>query len=83
MLVAIALANKMARTMWAMLARNEDYRVPASGRSSITLCCSCLRPDKRECEKATTRMGKTIEQIWIRKTSSGLRALQLANEIWI
>jgi hypothetical protein len=29
-----------------------------------------------------TRMGKMIEQIWIRKTSSGLRALQLANEIW-
>jgi hypothetical protein len=40
-------------------------------------------PDKRECEKAKTRMGKTIEQIWISKTSSGLRALQLANEIWI
>jgi transposase len=29
MLVAIALANKMARTMWAMLTKNEDYRVPA------------------------------------------------------
>jgi transposase len=28
-LVAIALANKMARTIWAMLARHEDYRVPA------------------------------------------------------
>jgi hypothetical protein len=29
MLVAIALANKMARTIWALMARNEDYRVPA------------------------------------------------------
>ena len=29
MLVAIALANKMARTIWAILAKNEDYRVPA------------------------------------------------------
>ncbi len=29
MLVAIALANKMARVIWAMLARNEDYRDPA------------------------------------------------------
>lgn len=28
MLVAVALANKMARTVWAMLARNEDYRDP-------------------------------------------------------
>jgi transposase len=29
MLVAIALANKMARQMWAMLTKNEDYRDPA------------------------------------------------------
>lgn len=29
MLVAIALANKMARGIWAMLSRNEDYRDPA------------------------------------------------------
>jgi transposase len=29
MLVAIALANKMARTIWALIAKNEDYRVPA------------------------------------------------------
>lgn len=29
MLVAIALANKMARQMWAMLTKNEDYKEPA------------------------------------------------------
>jgi hypothetical protein len=29
MLVAIALANKMARTIWALLTKNKDYRVPA------------------------------------------------------
>jgi transposase len=29
MLVAIALANKMARTIWALIIRKEDYRVPA------------------------------------------------------
>jgi transposase len=29
MLVAIALANKMARTIWALLTKHEDYRVPA------------------------------------------------------
>lgn len=28
MLVAIALANKMARTIWALMTKNEDYRVP-------------------------------------------------------
>ncbi len=31
MLVAIALANKMARAIWAMLTKNEDYRAPAQG----------------------------------------------------
>jgi transposase len=28
MLVAIALANKMARQIWAMLTKNEDYKDP-------------------------------------------------------
>lgn len=30
MLVAIALANKMARTIWAMLTKGQDYRTPAT-----------------------------------------------------
>ncbi len=30
MLVAIALANKMARTIWAVLTKKEDYRDPAT-----------------------------------------------------
>jgi transposase len=29
MLVAITLANEMARTIWALLTKHEDYRVPA------------------------------------------------------
>lgn len=29
MLVAVALANKMARAIWAMMTKNEDYRDPA------------------------------------------------------
>ena len=28
MLVAVALANKMARAIWAMLTKKEDYRDP-------------------------------------------------------
>jgi transposase len=28
-LVGIALANKMARQIWAMSVKNEDYRIPA------------------------------------------------------
>lgn len=34
MLVAIALANKMARAIWAMMTRKEDYRDPASAVSA-------------------------------------------------
>jgi len=30
MLVAIALANKMARSAWAMLTKKENYRDPAT-----------------------------------------------------
>jgi transposase len=30
MLVAIALANKMARSVWAMLTKGEDFRVPVA-----------------------------------------------------
>jgi transposase len=30
MLVAIALANKMARSIWAMLTMGEDYRGPVA-----------------------------------------------------
>ena len=30
MLVIVALANKMARTAWALLARNEVYRAPTA-----------------------------------------------------
>ena len=33
MLVGIALANKMARQIWAMLTKNEDYRDPALARA--------------------------------------------------
>jgi transposase len=29
-LAAVALANKMARIVWAMMARGEDYRLPAT-----------------------------------------------------
>jgi transposase len=34
MLVAIALANKMARTIWALMTKNEDYRVPAQAAAA-------------------------------------------------
>lgn len=34
MLVAIALANKMARAIWAMLTKNEDYRDPAQAAAA-------------------------------------------------
>jgi transposase len=33
MLVGIALANKMARQIWAMLTKNEDYRDPSLAKT--------------------------------------------------
>ena len=30
MLVTVALANKTARTVWAVLVKQEDYRAPAA-----------------------------------------------------
>jgi transposase len=30
MLVMVALANKMARTVWALLVKNEVYRAPVA-----------------------------------------------------
>lgn len=35
MLVAIALANKMARAIWAMLTKNEDYRDPTLAETAV------------------------------------------------
>ena len=47
MLVAIALANKMARGVWAMMTKQEDYRYPdprhPPGRSRG--CANHDRPD--------------------------------------
>jgi transposase len=34
MLVCIALANKMARQIWAMLTKNENYKDPASAATA-------------------------------------------------
>ena len=35
MLVVVALANKMARTVWALLMRGETYRSPAVSASGL------------------------------------------------
>jgi transposase len=32
MLVIVALANKMARIAWALMARGETYRAPATAK---------------------------------------------------
>jgi transposase len=35
MLVAIALANRMARAVWAMLTKNQDYRDPVYAKAAV------------------------------------------------
>ena len=38
--VAVALANKMARTAWAVLAKGETYRAPARSRSAAIVAAA-------------------------------------------
>ncbi len=40
MLVAVALANKMARGIWAMLTKNENYRDPAQAAAALSTCAA-------------------------------------------
>ena len=53
-LVAIALANKMARSIWAMLTKGEDFRVPC-GRGGLTDRRTPRSKERRECEKVDER----------------------------
>ena len=72
MLVAVALANKMARTAWAMLMKNENYRNPATPRpdpgrvSNPSECWAC--------EEVGERQGQLIDLIRIRKSREAPRA---------
>jgi hypothetical protein len=38
--VAVALANKMARTAWAVLAKGETYRAPARSSSAAIVAAA-------------------------------------------
>ncbi len=38
MLVAVALANKMARAIWAMLTKKQDYREPVQVTAAYQSC---------------------------------------------
>ncbi len=51
MLVAIALANKMARGIWAMLTKQEGYRVR---RWWLLISAAHLKPVRRGCEEGMT-----------------------------
>lgn len=44
MVAAFALANKMARGIWAMLTRNEDYRDAVGDCTKLAAVTSCVSP---------------------------------------
>jgi len=78
LVVAIALANKMARGIWAMLSRDEDYRGPCADlrlirRSTDIRPPSCGRHDP---------YGHMIDMIWVEKTRNLLRTPSSLLEIW-
>ena len=52
MLVAIALANKMARGLWAMITANSDFKNPATAAAQ-----ALTASDKRGREEVTNSKG--------------------------
>ena len=69
MLVAIALANKMARTIWAMLTKGQDYQNPAEAAAARQRC-GWWQSNAGDGGVRTSKihLGKMNEQIWVRKT---------------
>jgi transposase len=57
MLVAVALANKMARMVWAVTTRNEDYRAPVMATNS------------RDCEGVVSVVER--RRVWRNSRSAG------------
>ena len=59
MLVIVALANKMARIAWALMARGETYRAPAIEKCSPPLDLKVLKGrTERVAQRSTRRSGK-------------------------
>ena len=54
MLVAIALANKMARSIWAMLTKNQDYQ-GSRGCDGLIEDRSGRPRERRACEEVDER----------------------------
>lgn len=62
MLVAVALANRMARTAWALLHKGEDYRDPAMAAAEALVVA--VSPDvrgvrERKVKRSRDRVGQT------------------------
>jgi hypothetical protein len=73
MLVAIALANKMARTAWAMTVKGETYRDPGADRSRLTTDRLRIGTDVQE---GKDRMGKRSKRSGPGKPGKSLEPLR-------
>jgi hypothetical protein len=55
MLVAVALANKMARTIWALITNSQEYREPALARQAS-------EAGRQECEQVERKVRAKIQR---------------------
>jgi hypothetical protein len=77
MLVAIALANKMARMIWAMLTKQQDYNDPVPAGAAWWVPRNHWRDaGTGGVRERRPEWGKMIEQIWIGKTRNKLGAIK-------
>ena len=75
LLVAIALANRMARGLWAMLTKGEDYRDPAAARGRPS------RVRRADVRRATTvRANDRTDRD--RENQCATQSHQLSSVIW-
>ncbi len=83
MLVSVALANKMARMVWALLAKNEGYRAPAAVAAYVKAAVRGVgdvggrrrvwhnsRRDGAEEPENSRALAKRVNLKWIRSVNS-------------
>ncbi|WP_353806741.1 hypothetical protein [Mesorhizobium sp.] len=79
MLVAITLANKMACGIWAMLTKQEGYRIR---RGACAICNNAPETGTWGCEEGMNCMGQMTDQIGSGNQSQVESPRKLALLIW-
>lgn len=70
MLVIVALANKMARIVWALMARGGTYRAPAAAKKFRGRDRESVRRSTGEYGATVTRQESGKSRLWIHASST-------------